>query len=89
VLLATRLSELLRRAMLAYAPRKEVAGLTGQAWLAWLDRGLDDRFFTEGAGRALKELPYRRADEQVTGFDVDGLLDAARQRLTTPLPESP
>ena len=89
VLLATRLSELLRRAMLAYAPRKEVAGLTGQAWLAWLDRGLDDRFFTEGAGRALKELPYRRADEPITGFDVDGLLDAVRRRLKTPLPESP
>ena len=33
VLLATRLSELLRRTMLAYSPRKEVAGLTGLQWL--------------------------------------------------------
>jgi hypothetical protein len=88
VLLATRLSELLRRAMLAYAPRKDVAGLTGQAWLAWLDRGMDERLFTEGPGQALQELPYRRADERVSELDVDGLLDAVRRRLTTPLPES-
>ena len=31
VKLATRLSELLRRTMLAYAPRRDVAGLTGAA----------------------------------------------------------
>jgi hypothetical protein len=89
VLLAIRLSELLRRAMLAYAPRKDVAGLTGQAWLAWLDRGLDDRLFTEGPGQALKELPYRRADEAVSGLDVDALFEAVRRRLKTPPPESP
>ena len=88
VLLATRLSELLRRAMLAYAPRQDVAGLTGQAWLAWLDRGLDERLFTEGPGKALRELPYRRADEPVSAFDVDGLLDAVRRRLKSPLPET-
>lgn len=89
VLLATRLSELLRRTMLAYAPRKDIAGLTGQAWLQWLDRGLDEKPFTEGAGRLIRELPYRRADEGPGELDVDGLLEAVRQRLETPLPESP
>jgi hypothetical protein len=89
VLLATRLSELLRRTMLAYAPRKDVAGLTGRAWLQWLDRGLDDRVFTEGPGRALQELPYRRADQAAHELEVDALLDAVRRRLKTPLPESP
>lgn len=88
-LLARRLSELLRRTMLAYAPRRDVAGLTGQAWLQWLDRGLDEKPFTEGAGRALKELPYRRGDEPPGELDVDGLLDAVRRRLKTPLPETP
>ena len=34
--LAIELSELLRRTMLAYAPRNEVAGLTGRSWLRWL-----------------------------------------------------
>jgi hypothetical protein len=89
VLLATRLSELLRRTMLAYAPRKDVAGLTGRAWLQWLDRGLEDRVFTEGPGRALQEWPYRRADQATSELDVDALLDAVRRRLKTPLPESP
>ena len=41
----SELSELLRRTMLAYAPRGEVAGLTGESWLAWLDQGLDDKPF--------------------------------------------
>ena len=36
--LAIELSELLRRTMLAYAPRHEVAGLTGANWLKWLDQ---------------------------------------------------
>jgi len=35
VTLGKQLSELLRRGMLAYAPREEVAGLTGDEWLAW------------------------------------------------------
>jgi hypothetical protein len=89
VLLATRLSELLRRTMLAYAPRKEVAGLTGHAWLAWLDRGLEERPFTEGPGRTLCELPYRRAGGPAGEFDVEALLGVVRRRLQTPLPESP
>jgi hypothetical protein len=88
VLLATRLSELVRRTMLAYAPRKEVAGLTGPEWLAWLDRGLDEKPFSEGPGGSLKELPYRRADS-VSGVDVGGLLDAVRRRLKSPIPETP
>jgi hypothetical protein len=88
VLLATRLSELLRRTMLAYSPRAQVAGLTGQEWLAWLDRGLGERLFTEGPGRSLQELPYRRADSAVPGRDVDGLLAAVRRRIKAPLPDS-
>ena len=39
VLLGAQLSELTRRTMLAYAPRAKVAGLTGEDWLAFLDRG--------------------------------------------------
>lgn len=88
VLLATRLSELLRRTMLAYSPRKEVAGLTGQEWLAWLDQGLSESLFTEGPGRSLQELPYRRADAAVPEREVDGLLEAVRRRIKVPVPGS-
>ena len=49
--LGLQLSELLRRAMIAYAPRDEVAGLTGTSWLEWLDRGLSENAFSEGPGR--------------------------------------
>lgn len=89
VLLAAGLSELVRRTMLAYASRQEVAGLTGREWLAWLDRGLDEKPFSEGPGRVLQELPYRRTDSSLAAVDVDGLLAAVRRRLKVPLPESP
>ena len=87
VQLAIDVSALLRRAMLAYAPRADVAGLTGTAWLKWLDSGLDKPAFADGAGRALVELPYRRPGAE-HGTDVEALLRAVRRRLATPLPET-
>jgi hypothetical protein len=85
VALAVQLSRLLRRTMLAYSPRNEVAGLTGRAWLSWLDQGLEDRPFTRGPGQTLGDLPYRRAEPAPADVDVDGLVDAVRRRLQTPL----
>ena len=87
VKLATDVSALLRRAMLAYSPRVDVAGLTGPAWLERLDSGLEKPLFAEGAGRALIDLPYRRPDAD-HGADVEALLDAVRRRLATPLPQA-
>lgn len=80
------LSELLRRSMLAYAPRLDVAGLTGEAWLRWLDEGLAQPVFTEGPGRQILELPYRRPDTELDVADVDRLVAAVRHRVATPLP---
>ena len=85
--LGIRLSELLRRAMLAYAPRDEVAGLTGTSWLQWLDRGLPEKTFTEGPGQIIESLPYRKSDPDTNDVDIDALIDAVQQRLKTPLPE--
>jgi hypothetical protein len=84
VTLGTEVSELLRRAMLAYAPRADVAGLTGEAWLAWLDRDLREPRFTQGAGRNLLELPYRSPATAAQAVDIDGMLAAVRERLRTP-----
>lgn len=84
--LAIELSELLRRTMLAYAPRQEVAGLTGEQWLDWLDQGLEEQPFTKGSGQSVESLPYRRPDGVEDDVDVQGLIDAIRTRLRTPLP---
>lgn len=83
--LSIELSELLRRAMLAYAPRDEVAGLTGRSWLRWLDRGMDEKSFSAGPGQSLDSLPYRNPELGDQGVDVDGLIDAIRKRLQTPV----
>jgi len=83
--LGKELSELVRRSMLAYAPRGEVAGLTGDSWLEWLDRGLEDKPFTEGPGKTLEILPYQRPENVADEVDVSGLLDAVHRRLKTPL----
>lgn len=85
--LARALSELLRRSMLAYAPRSEVAGLTGNSWLEWLDQGLDDRPFSEGAGKSLESLPYRSPQSVGEDADLSGLIEAVKKRLMTPLAE--
>jgi hypothetical protein len=87
VTLAVDLSELLRRTMLAYAPRNEVASLTGRHWLEWLDRGLTERPFAQGAGRAIESLPYLSRSQVADDVDLDGLIRAVQQRLRTPLPE--
>ena len=85
VLLGSQLSELLRRTMLAYAPRGKVAGLTGAEWLAFLDRDLDRPHFQDGDGRPVIEWPYRDPGFQADDSDVAALLDAVRLRLSTPV----
>ncbi len=85
VRLAQRVSELLRRAMLAYAPRKEVAGLIGDDWLQWLDEGLPVPYFHTDGGKSLLQLPYRNPADDFAGIDIDALLSAVRLRIATPL----
>jgi hypothetical protein len=82
---AAEASALLRRTMLAYAPREDVAGLTGDAWLAWLDRGLAQPVFAKGAGRALLDLPYRNPQSEVPAAEIERLVVALRHRIATPL----
>lgn len=54
------LSVLFRRTAVSLFPRADTASLTGEAWLAFLQRPLQDTRFTEGAGRLLLDAPYRR-----------------------------
>jgi len=82
---SSKMSELLRRTMLAYSPRQQVAGLTGDEWLAWLDQDLETPLFQTGNGRKLLELPYRRPSDDISALDVVGVVAAVRQRLATPI----
>lgn len=82
---SARASALLRRTMLAYAPRRDVAGLTGDAWLHWLDRDLAQPVFSNGPGRLLLDLPYRNPQSSLPDADVERLIAALRHRLATPV----
>lgn len=53
------LASLVRRTALAAFPRGQIAGLTGPAWLDFLDRTSDSRGFSEGAGRSLEIGAYQ------------------------------
>ena len=85
VTLGKQLSELLRRGMLAYAPREEVAGLTGKEWLAWLDEGMPLPYFHTEGGKSLLNLPYRDPRGDFSDIDIDALISAVRMRLGMPL----
>ena len=85
VAFSSQLSALLRRTMLAYAPRSEVAGLTGDDWLAWLDKDLEKPRFQSETGRKLLELPYRAPRDDVSAMDLVDVVAAVRQRLATPV----
>lgn len=84
VTLGKQLSELLRRGMLAYSPREEVAGITGEAWLEWLDHGMPLPYFHTEGGRSLLQLPYRDPAGDFSDVDIDALLSAVRLRLRVP-----
>tara|TARA_B100000965_G_scaffold149914_1_gene124665 strand:+ start:186 stop:677 length:492 start_codon:yes stop_codon:yes gene_type:complete len=78
------LSTLLRRTMLAYVPRNEVAHLVGDRWSDFLDQGLDENYFSQGEGRYLITSPYKdsKSDENI---DVEKLLDIVRKRIMLPI----
>jgi hypothetical protein len=54
-----KIAEILRRTALAAYPRDQVAGLTGEQWLTFLDRTGTAGSFTKEPGRVLAVLPYK------------------------------
>ncbi|MFC6688894.1 DUF4381 domain-containing protein [Jhaorihella thermophila] len=57
------IAEILRRAALAAYPRRDVAGLIGEDWLAFLDETGPEAVFAHGPGRVLAIAPYRPVED--------------------------
>ncbi len=57
-------STLLRRVALFQYPKENVAGLQGEAWLAFLDKTGKTTAFTQGQGRVLMTAPYQARPEK-------------------------
>jgi len=73
------LALLLRRVALERFPREQVAALSGNAWLAFLDRSGGGGAFSDGPGRVLAEGPYDASLDQ--SLDLPGLMRAVRHWL--------
>lgn len=61
--LVKELSVLLRRTAISVFPRTDVAGLTGNDWLVFLDKVIQRKQFSEGVGEILVSAPYKKEIE--------------------------
>lgn len=74
-----QLSILLRRVAISVAPRSECAGLTGGAWLRYLDQSVKGSPFSEGPGRCLADAHYRKTSPE--NIDILALIQLCEQWL--------
>ena len=67
---------LVKRTVLAFAPREAVATSSGSDWLSYLDSTLDGSSFSEGPGRLLPELSYcaQARLEKISDHEISELL---------------
>lgn len=74
---AAQVSRLLRRVAVMHFPAEHPAGLTGEAWLDFLDRTGGDGAFRNGPGASLVTAPYRPHGD----FDAAALTQVVRRWL--------
>jgi hypothetical protein len=79
--IAGQLSTLLRRMAMAHAGRHHAAGLSGEAWLAWLEANDGSGFHWTKDGKVLLQAPYMPPDMPVRKKDISQLLAAATRWL--------
>lgn len=72
-----RISVLLRQIALARFPRRQVASLTGRAWLGFLDASGGQGRFGAGPGQVLAGSPYQRS--LPAELDMDALMALVRE----------
>ena len=74
-----QLNRLLKQAALATYPRREVAALSGEPWLQFLDRSGKTNAFTKGEGRVLACAPYTSYNN--SNYDPQNLLHVCQTWL--------
>lgn len=74
------LATLIRRVAISIFPREDVAGLTGKAWLKFLDETMGEPRFSEQAGSLLTNVRYRKENQQI---DVEPLIILCEDWLKT------
>jgi hypothetical protein len=81
-----QLPELLKRVALRENPRELVAGLSGQAWLQFLEAPFGDARFSEGPGTLLLTLSYgdQQGVEQLASTELQQLLTLCGDWLELP-----
>jgi Domain of unknown function (DUF4381) len=85
---AAELPALVKRVALSVYPRERVASLTGEQWLAFLDRTGHTEVFTRGAGRWLARLAYEpRLASSLSNAECAGLRTAIRDWIIHHQPE--
>lgn len=72
------LSEYLRRIVIRRFPRKECAGLVGDAWLRWLKEHDPKQFDWAEKGKLLIEVPYAPEHSDLPPQQIKELIQAIR-----------
>lgn len=72
------LSEYLRRIAMRRFPRKECAGLVGNAWLEWLKKHDPKQFNWTEKGKWLVDVPYAPQNTELSLQDVQELIQATK-----------
>lgn len=72
------LSEYLRRIAVRRYPRKDCAGLVGEAWLQWLKAHDPKQFDWAGKGKLLIEIPYAPKYKDLPQDQIKELIQAVR-----------
>ncbi|MCC6714232.1 MAG: DUF4381 domain-containing protein [Gammaproteobacteria bacterium] len=80
-----QLSELMRRVALTLNARGDVAGLTGEKWLRFLDAPLGGTEFSNGPGRILASTPYQPGIGRTEPGEVERCMQLCERWLKTVL----
>ncbi len=77
----TDLPVLVKQTALQAFPRDEIAQLSGDRWLGFLDRSCDTQEFTQGVGQLLPQLAYQSTSAlaNLPEQKISNLIDLIRQ----------